>query len=165
MIESSLMTGAILVGAHEKYIFRLEEAGSCLGRAFQICDDILNVTGTEKELEKSTWNDSDKGKRNYVSLRNTGIKIIFRDMPASITGSPDILFSDIVFISPYRFLTLNMQHNFAFTGTPRNQTILMNAGLQITPAKKFRKSAGFLIAKPMLSPRESLIVPSLFLSD
>ena len=68
MIESSLMIGAILAGAEQEYIRRLEYAGSCLGRAFQIRDDILNVTGTEQELGKSVGNDSDRGKRNYVSL-------------------------------------------------------------------------------------------------
>lgn len=68
MIESSLMTGAILAGAEQEYIRKLEYAGSCLGKAFQIRDDILNVTGNEKELGKSVGNDSDKGKRNYVSL-------------------------------------------------------------------------------------------------
>ena len=68
MIESSLMVGAILAGADSESISRLEEAGSCLGKAFQIRDDILNVTGTEKELGKSIGNDSDEGKRNYVSL-------------------------------------------------------------------------------------------------
>ncbi len=68
MIESSLMVGGILAGADSEYIIRLEEAGSCLGKAFQIRDDILNVTGTEKELGKSIGSDSDEGKRNYVSL-------------------------------------------------------------------------------------------------
>ncbi len=68
MIESSLMVGGILAGADSGYISRLEEAGSCLGKAFQIRDDILNVTGTEKELGKSIGSDSDEGKRNYVSL-------------------------------------------------------------------------------------------------
>ena len=68
MIESSLMTGAILAGADSEYVHMLEEAGSCLGKAFQIRDDILNVTGTEQELGKSIGSDSDEGKRNYVSL-------------------------------------------------------------------------------------------------
>lgn len=68
MIESSLMTGGILAGAEQKDIRRLEEAGSSLGIAFQIRDDILNVTGTEKELGKSVGSDESKGKRNYVTL-------------------------------------------------------------------------------------------------
>ena len=37
--------------------------------------------------------------------------------------------------------------------------------LPYSPAKKFRKSAGILLAKPMLSPRDSLIAPSSFLSN
>ena len=68
MIESSLIIGAILAGADKEYINRLEEAGKFLGIAFQIRDDILNVTGTEKELGKSIGNDLEKGKRNYVTL-------------------------------------------------------------------------------------------------
>lgn len=68
MIESSLMIGGILAGASSNEIRKFEEAGSCFGIAFQIRDDILNVTGNEQELGKSVGSDASKGKRNYVTL-------------------------------------------------------------------------------------------------
>lgn len=68
MIESSLMIGGILAGADVESVKKLETAGSNLGIAFQIRDDILNVTGTEKELGKSVGSDKEKGKKNYVEV-------------------------------------------------------------------------------------------------
>ena len=68
MIESSLMIGGILAGAEAKDIASLEKAGSCLGIAFQIRDDILNKTGSEKELGKPVGSDESKGKNNYVHV-------------------------------------------------------------------------------------------------
>ena len=68
MIESSLMIGGILSGADVESVKKLEEAGSCLGIAFQIRDDVLNKTGTEKEMGKPVGNDAEKGKTNYVAV-------------------------------------------------------------------------------------------------
>ena len=68
MIESSLMIGGILTGADVESVRKLEEAGSCLGIAFQIRDDILNKTGTEKEMGKPVGNDAEKGKMNYAAV-------------------------------------------------------------------------------------------------
>ena len=68
MIESSLMIGGILSGADGESVKKLEEAGSCLGIAFQIRDDVLNKTGTEKEMGKPVGNDAEKGKTNYVAV-------------------------------------------------------------------------------------------------
>ena len=68
MIESSLMIGGILAGADVESVRKLEEAGSCLGIAFQIRDDILNKTGTEKEMGKPVGNDAEKSKMNYAAV-------------------------------------------------------------------------------------------------
>ena len=68
MIESSLMIGGILAGADAESVRKLEEAGSCLGIAYQIRDDILNKTGTEKEMGKPVGNDAEKGKMNYAAV-------------------------------------------------------------------------------------------------
>ena len=68
MIESSLMIGAILAGADKESVSKLENAGSYLGIAFQLRDDILNKTGSEKELGKPVGSDEAKGKSNYIFL-------------------------------------------------------------------------------------------------
>ena len=52
LLEASLMVGAALAGADEKYIELMEQAGLNIGMAFQIQDDILDVTSTTEELGK-----------------------------------------------------------------------------------------------------------------
>ncbi len=68
LIESSLMIGAILGGASEKDVLRMEKAGSCVGIAFQIQDDILDIEGNEEELGKPVGSDERNNKTTYVSL-------------------------------------------------------------------------------------------------
>ena len=68
MIESSLMIGGILAGAKREDVHKLEQAGSFLGVAFQLRDDILNKIGNAEELGKPTGNDEAKGKANYVAI-------------------------------------------------------------------------------------------------
>ena len=43
-IEASMMTGAILAGANEQEVSAVEKAAGNIGLAFQIQDDILDVT-------------------------------------------------------------------------------------------------------------------------
>ena len=50
MIEASMMTGAILAGANEQEVSAVEKAAGNIGLAFQIQDDILDVTSTAEEL-------------------------------------------------------------------------------------------------------------------
>ena len=68
MIESSMMTGAALAGATQEEIDTLETIGSDVGLAFQIMDDILDVTGDDETLGKPVGSDERNGKVTYVSL-------------------------------------------------------------------------------------------------
>ena len=68
LLEASLMIGAVLSGAPEKDIKALEKAGSDLGKAFQIRDDILDVEGDEEKLGKPIGSDSGNNKTTYVTL-------------------------------------------------------------------------------------------------
>ena len=69
LLEASLMVGAALAGADEKYIELMEQAGLNIGMAFQIQDDILDVTSTTEELGKPVHSDEKKNdKTTYVSL-------------------------------------------------------------------------------------------------
>lgn len=69
LIEASLMTGAIMAGADDENISRIEKAGYNTGLAFQIQDDILDVTGDFKTLGKSVGSDEKNEKITYVSLK------------------------------------------------------------------------------------------------
>lgn len=68
LIEAPMMIGAILSGADEKKTALMEKAGRCIGLAFQIQDDILDVTSTGEELGKPIHSDEKNNKVTYVTL-------------------------------------------------------------------------------------------------
>ena len=68
LLEASMMIGAILGGASEKEQKRVEEIASAVGLAFQIQDDILDVTSTEEVLGKPIHSDEKNQKTTYVTL-------------------------------------------------------------------------------------------------
>ncbi|MCR5102194.1 MAG: polyprenyl synthetase family protein [Butyrivibrio sp.] len=68
MIESSLMIGAVLAGADDETVKKLEKTGSNVGIAFQIQDDILDVIGDEEKLGKPVGSDEKNEKTTYVRL-------------------------------------------------------------------------------------------------
>lgn len=69
LMEASLMTGAILAGAPEVQIGQMEQIARDVGIAFQIQDDILDVTSTQEVLGKPVGSDVRNEKVTYVSLR------------------------------------------------------------------------------------------------
>lgn len=68
LIQSALTIGAILAGACEEEIQKLETVGYNVGIAFQIQDDILDVIGTKEELGKPIGSDEKNNKTTYVTL-------------------------------------------------------------------------------------------------
>lgn len=69
LIQAALMCGAILAGAPQEDTDRMEKAAYNIGIAFQIQDDILDVTSTDEVLGKPTGSDAKNGKLTYVSLK------------------------------------------------------------------------------------------------
>lgn len=68
MIESAVVSGSLIVGASHAQQQALCEYGRHLGLAFQVTDDILNVTGTPEQLGKATGTDQLRGKNTYPAL-------------------------------------------------------------------------------------------------
>lgn len=68
LLEAALMIGAVLAGASEQDIQSMERAGCLVGLAFQIQDDILDLTSTAEELGKPIGSDVRNEKTTYVSL-------------------------------------------------------------------------------------------------
>ncbi|SEL42153.1 geranylgeranyl diphosphate synthase, type II [Butyrivibrio sp. ob235] len=68
MLESSMMIGALLAGADKKTLDDIEQAARKIGVAFQIQDDVLDVTGDEAELGKPIGSDEKNEKTTYVTL-------------------------------------------------------------------------------------------------
>lgn len=69
LLEASMMVGAALAGATEDEIFLIESVGYRVGIAFQIQDDILDVTSTSEELGKPVFSDEKNHKTTYVTLK------------------------------------------------------------------------------------------------
>ena len=68
MIRGALEAGATVGGADAETIQKFGLAGEKIGMAFQILDDILDVTGTEEELGKPIHSDEKNKKTTYVTL-------------------------------------------------------------------------------------------------
>ena len=68
IIRSACVIGGILAGADDDELRAIDEYAKNLGIAFQIRDDILDVTGSEEELGKPIGSDAEKGKNTYVKL-------------------------------------------------------------------------------------------------
>lgn len=68
LLEAPLMIGAILAGAEKGEIDCMEQIGRMSGLAFQIQDDILDVTSTAEELGKPIGSDKKNEKTTYVTL-------------------------------------------------------------------------------------------------
>ncbi len=68
LIQASMMVGAILAGADESQVEKIEKIGLLVGLAFQIQDDILDVTSTMEELGKPIRSDEKNNKTTYVNL-------------------------------------------------------------------------------------------------
>ncbi|MCD8336432.1 MAG: polyprenyl synthetase family protein [Lachnospiraceae bacterium] len=68
LIEASMMIGAVLAGASDEETEKVEQAARCVGMAFQIQDDILDVTGREEELGKPINSDERNQKTTYVTV-------------------------------------------------------------------------------------------------
>ena len=68
LIEASMMAGAVLAGCDNVQLNTIEKIARNVGIAFQIQDDILDVTGTFEELGKPIGSDERNGKVTYVSL-------------------------------------------------------------------------------------------------
>ena len=68
LFESAMKMGAMCAGANDSTVNRLGEFGLTLGLAFQVVDDLLDVTSTSEKMGKQTQKDADAGKMTYPSL-------------------------------------------------------------------------------------------------
>jgi geranylgeranyl diphosphate synthase type II len=67
-IRASVRIGAIMASADKGQLSSLTTYGDKVGLAFQIVDDILDITGTTEELGKPAGSDNERGKNTYPSI-------------------------------------------------------------------------------------------------
>ena len=68
LLETSVVSGAILAGAGPEEVQKLSQYAQNIGLAFQIIDDILDITATQEELGKTAGKDLAAQKATYPSL-------------------------------------------------------------------------------------------------
>jgi farnesyl diphosphate synthase len=68
LLQASVMMGAATAGVEKTAESRLAEYGACLGLAFQVVDDILDVTADSATLGKTAGKDAASNKPTFVSL-------------------------------------------------------------------------------------------------
>jgi geranylgeranyl pyrophosphate synthase len=68
LIVASLVMGALAAGASLAQVTAVERYGRAVGLAFQIMDDVLDVTSTTTELGKTTGRDVALGKNSFPAL-------------------------------------------------------------------------------------------------
>lgn len=68
LIQAAMTIGAVLAGADETAVSRLEKCAENIGVAFQIQDDVLDITGSLEVLGKPTGSDEKNNKLTYVAM-------------------------------------------------------------------------------------------------
>ena len=98
LIESAMMIGAVLGGANKEEVRTIERIASLTGLAFQIQDDILDVTSTTEELGKPVHSDEKNEKTTYVTIK--GLEQAVADVE-QISGEAIMLLGTIQRENPF----------------------------------------------------------------
>lgn len=89
LLEASLMIGTILAGGSAEDIKKMEQLGRNIGLAFQIQDDILDVTSTVEVLGKPVLSDEKNNKITYINL--LGLEESHREVERLTTEGLNVL--------------------------------------------------------------------------
>jgi geranylgeranyl diphosphate synthase type II len=82
LLTTAVQSGAILGGASEQEENALVRYGRRIGMAFQIADDLLDITGSSEELGKQVGMDEARGKMTYpgvagpAAAKETGLRLV-----------------------------------------------------------------------------------------
>ena len=91
LIQAAMMIGAVLAGASPDDVARLEKCAYNIGLAFQIQDDVLDVTSSLEVLGKPIGSDEKNHKLTYVALH--GLEASKKQVEALSREAIDILAS------------------------------------------------------------------------
>jgi geranylgeranyl diphosphate synthase type II len=106
LLEAAVVAGAVLGGAEEAQVARLGRYAQAIGLAFQVVDDILDVTATSEELGKTAGKDVAVNKATYPSLlgldesRKIADKLV-ADAKAELAPYPPHLAAPLLALADY----------------------------------------------------------------
>lgn len=89
LITASILAGAIGAGADQAQQEALTRYGDQIGLAFQIVDDLLNVTGTTEQLGKTAGSDASRGKATYPAF--FGVDVTRQKAGAAVEAAREAL--------------------------------------------------------------------------
>ncbi|WP_430241748.1 polyprenyl synthetase family protein [Neorhizobium sp. DAR64861/K0K2] len=72
LIRFACEAGAIIAGADQEHRQRLRKFGQVIGLAFQLADDLLDITSDAETMGKATGKDAARGKGTLVAMHGTG---------------------------------------------------------------------------------------------
>ena len=99
LFEAALMCGAILAGARREDVAKMEQVGRHMGLAFQIRDDILDVTSTTEKLGKPVLSDEKSGKVTSVTLMGLeGASALVQELTREAVGILEGIPGDTAFL-------------------------------------------------------------------
>ena len=116
LIESSMMIGAILAGASSDEVSRVEQIAAKLGLAFQIQDDVLDVTSTLEVLGKPVGSDEKNNKATYVTFEglDKAVSDVERISKEAEEQLDDLGYDDAFLESVYAYSTCHFIHLIIF---------------------------------------------------
>jgi geranylgeranyl diphosphate synthase type II len=88
LIRASVRVGALYARAGKRDFMALTHYGEMVGLAFQIADDILDITGKQEEIGKDVGSDIKKGKKTFPSFfgleesRRRAVEVVDRAVTA-----------------------------------------------------------------------------------
>ncbi len=85
LITASLVSGGLFAGARDSQVAKLRAFGMGIGLAFQIVDDVLDVTQTSEQLGKTAGKDKSSEKATYPAL--FGIEASLRKADALVSDA------------------------------------------------------------------------------
>lgn len=95
LIEAACMMGCIAAGADDERIAAAERYAHAIGLAFQIVDDILDVTSTTDELGKPVGSDAENEKSTFMSLLGLErCRALVEELTAEAVGALDAFEGD-----------------------------------------------------------------------
>ena len=93
LLTASVVSGGMYAGASEAQIASLRSFGQNIGLAFQIVDDVLDVTQTSEQLGKTAGKDTAHDKATYPAL--FGIEALASRRPTNLSPKPTQLWSSL----------------------------------------------------------------------
>ena len=146
LIEASLMIGAVLAGAED--LDKIEQMGSCVGIAFQIQDDLLNLVGTKEAANKDFRTDITEGKRTLVAVHALSDERYHDEVEAILSSGTDDPAQLARAVEIFQETgSVDFAHNYALNLTAKAKAAIEGVELDPHARQLFDSMADFFVER------------------